>query len=156
MRRFSAQRGGLAVARAVVFSLLFVAVGSLPPAGDAIGDAATDTKSEQVVSFKRDVLPRLMAECGICHQRVDPHGLLVIDEDNAYNQLVNVPSYELPSMKRVSPGDPQHSYLWLKVSYQYLAAGGKGWGMPILSGGVRDPVFRKAIHDWIEQGAKNN
>lgn len=152
MRCESARRGGSAVARATLFALLLVAVGSLPLTGQAADEAAPD----QVVSFKRDVLPRLMAECGICHQSADPHGLLVIDEENAYNQLVDVPSYELPSMKRVSPGDPQQSYLWLKVNYQYLAAGGKGWGMPILAGGIRDPEFKKAIHDWIEQGAKNN
>lgn len=66
----------------------------------------------------------------------------------AGGDLVNVASTERPSMKRVSPGDPNNSYLYLKV----LGDGGiDGGRMPF--GGPFDPRMAPFIASWIEAGA---
>ena len=43
-----------------------------------------------------------------------PQGLR-LDAANSYANLVNVASNEVPSLKRVKPGDPDNSYLVQKV-----------------------------------------
>ncbi len=106
------------------------------------------------ISFSGDVLPGLIEQCSICHQRYDRHGYLVIDAENTYQAIVGIPSYQLPSMNRVEPGDPDRSYLWLKATNQHVEAGGKGWQMPVMIG-VRGPL-RDTLYQWIAQGAKNN
>ena len=106
------------------------------------------------VSFSQDVLPGLLEQCAICHQRYDRHGYLVIDEENTYQAIVGIPSYQLPSMKRIEPGDPDRSYLWLKATNQHAEAGGKGWQMPVMIG-VRGPL-RDTLFQWIAQGAQDN
>ena len=66
----------------------------------------------------------------------------------AGGDLVNVTSTERPSLKRVSPGDPMNSYLYLKV----LGDGGfEGGRMPF--GGPFDPRMAPFIASWIEAGA---
>ena len=109
---------------------------------------------KQEVSFERDVLPKLVKQCGYCHQSYDRHGYLVLDGENTYETLVNVPSYQLPSMLRVAPGEPEQSYLWRKSVGSHVEAGGKGWEMPVMigvRGELKDQLFR-----WIAAGAKNN
>lgn len=106
------------------------------------------------VSFKGQVLPVLMDRCSVCHMREDSHGYLVIDEEYAYIALVNVPSFTLPKMKRVEPGDPQLSYFWLKITGEHLDAGGQGWAMPYMT--KLNKKEKKLIYDWIAQGAKDN
>jgi len=65
---------------------------------------------------------------------------------------VNVPSIEQPSLKRVAPGDPDHSYLVQKIEG---AAGISGARMPF--GG---PFLAQSdidlVRTWIAQGALNN
>ena len=116
--------------------------------------ASGQALASEEVSFSQDVLPGLVAQCAICHQRYDRHGYLVIDEENTYQAIVGVTSYQLPTMKRVEPGDPDRSYLWLKAINEHVEAGGKGWQMPVMIG-VRGPL-RDTLYQWILQGAKNN
>src|SRR5258708_10138698 len=56
--------------------------------------------------------------CTGCHVGSSPPRGLNLGAANAYANLVNVDSSELPSMKRVSSTDhdPTHSYLFNKVS----------------------------------------
>ena len=66
----------------------------------------------------------------------------------AGGDLVDVASAERPSLKRVSPGEPSTSYLYLKV----LGDGGiDGGRMPF--GGPFDPRMAPFIASWIEAGA---
>ena len=116
-----------------------------------VASVATD---ERAISFKDDVLPGLIFNCGYCHQSYDRHGFLVFDSADTYASLVNVPAYQLPSMMRIAPGRPEASYLWLKGTGQHVAAGGSGWEMPVMIG-LRSP-FKETLLQWIEQGAQNN
>jgi hypothetical protein len=66
----------------------------------------------------------------------------------AGGDLVNVASTERPELKRVAPGDPPNSYLYLKV----LGNGGiDGGRMPL--DGPFDPRMAPFIASWIEAGA---
>ena len=51
-------------------------------------------------------------------------------------------------MKRVLPGDPEHSYVYLKVACE---GGITNACMPLSSG--FDPRIKQMFHDWIEAGA---
>jgi hypothetical protein len=49
--------------------------------------------------------------CAGCHSGPNPAANLSLDAAHSYNDLVNVPSTEEPSLDRVKPGDPTHSFL---------------------------------------------
>ena len=71
---------------------------------------------------------------------------------NAYASLVNVASVEQPSLKRVDPGNPNSSYLVLKLEG---AAGISGQRMP-LGGPYLDQATINQVISWISAGAPNN
>ncbi len=66
--------------------------------------------------------------------------------------LVNVPSTQVPSVMRVVPGDPEHSYLYWKVTGDPRIDGGR---MPLMAPplGATD---RELLRGWIEAGAPRN
>jgi hypothetical protein len=49
--------------------------------------------------------------CAGCHSGANPAANLSLDAAHSYNDLVNVPSTEEPTLDRVKPGDPTDSYL---------------------------------------------
>jgi hypothetical protein len=49
--------------------------------------------------------------CAGCHGGVNPAENLNLDAAHSYNDLINVPSTEEPTLVRVKPGDPAHSFL---------------------------------------------
>jgi hypothetical protein len=49
--------------------------------------------------------------CAGCHGGANPAANLNLDAAHSYNDLVNVPSTEEPTLDRVKPGDPTDSYL---------------------------------------------
>ncbi len=84
-----------------------------------------------------------------CHTGTFPPQGLNLSEGQAYANLVGVTSQEDPSLKRVEPGDPDRSYLYLKI---IGAAGIRGGRMPL----GRDPLSDAQIdliRQWIEEGA---
>ena len=93
--------------------------------------------------------------CITCHTNVGrpPVGGLVLLHDVAYDQLVNVFSNEVPSLKRVAPGNPDGSYMIHKLEGR---AGIVGRRMPfngppyLTDGQIQD------IKRWNELGAQRN
>ena len=71
---------------------------------------------------------------------------------NAFASLVNVASVEHPTLKRVSPGDPNNSYLIQKLEG---TAGIAGARMPF-GGPFLDQATIDEVATWISQGAANN
>lgn len=63
--------------------------------------------------------------------------------------LVDVPSTERPDLVRVRPGDPDRSYLWLKVAGDGGIEGGR---MP-LDLGPLSAEDRETLRAWIAAGA---
>lgn len=75
-------------------------------------------------------------------------GSMGLTPSDPFGAMINVASTEIPSLKRVVPGDPEHSYVYLKVACD---GGTLGACMPYSSG--FDPRIKQMFHDWIEAGA---
>jgi hypothetical protein len=74
-----------------------------------------------------------------------------LKQGEAYDNLVGVASFDVPSMVRVSPGSLNDSYLWHKVDGTQLEVMGKGQIMP--PGVPLNPSERDVFGRWIAAGA---
>ncbi len=90
--------------------------------------------------------------CIECHSGIAAPEGLRLDAQNAYDNLVNIPSAEQPDLFRVEPNNPDGSYIVRKLE-----------GGPGISGGQmpldRTPLDQRtinAIRVWIAQGAPRN
>jgi hypothetical protein len=87
--------------------------------------------------------------CSPCHSGANaPHGLM-LDAAHSYNDLVGVPSVEVPTFDRVKPGDPNSSYIILKLEDSPLIAGSQ---MPLGETPLSQAVI-DVIAQWITNGA---
>jgi hypothetical protein len=118
----------------------------------ACGAPIPDVPVGQSVSYSEHLEPLVLAHCLGCHESEEPKAKLVLEQGVGFGQLVGRRSVQVPSMFLVEPGDPEASYLWLKV--QHRASEGKG--MPRTATSVKK--LRAAELDlyrrWIEGGAK--
>ena len=87
--------------------------------------------------------------CSPCHSGANaPHGLM-LDAAHSYNDLVGVPSVEQPSLDRVNPGNPDSSYMVLKIEGASSISGGQ---MPLGETPLPQSTI-DAIRQWITNGA---
>ena len=86
--------------------------------------------------------------CTQCHEGAAAPLGLRLDEASAYAALINAPSVEEPSLKRVDPGNPSGSYLLQKIA-GLAAVGGR---MPLGQPALPDDAIA-AIRQWILEGA---
>jgi methionine-rich copper-binding protein CopC len=90
--------------------------------------------------------------CTRCHIGASAPEGLRLDAADSYNLLVGVPSVEVPTLLRVMPGDPDESYIILKLQG---SAGIVGAQMPF--GGPYLPQSTiDVIRQWITDGAPNS
>jgi hypothetical protein len=93
--------------------------------------------------------------CVTCHTNIGrtPAGGLNLLHDLAYDQLVNVNATQVPSLKRVAPGDPEGSYMVHKIEGRPGIVGRRMPfnGPPYLTDG-QILIMRR----WIELGAPRN
>lgn len=106
----------------------------------------TPATSAPVPDFTADVAP-LFKVCVTCHTD-NPTGLEFLDP---HAELVGVPSAQLASMNRVTPGDLRASYLWHKLCNTHEEVGGSGNAMPIQRS--IDEAQAVTIAAWILSGA---
>ncbi len=83
-----------------------------------------------------------------CHTGASPPQGLNLSAGNAFANLVNIASMEVPALLRVNPGDPNNSYLIQKLEGT-AAVGGQ---MP-LGGIALDQNTIDGIRQWITDGA---
>lgn len=113
------------------------------------------------VSFRSDIAPLFVKKCAYCHMKEGPDAGLILEPRFAYVMIVDVPSTESP-LKRVAPGDPERSYLLLKMQNRHREVGGSGTKMPMFPGGVGYGVLSAApaeielVRAWIAAGAPDN
>lgn len=88
---------------------------------------------------------------GTCHDSGSATQNLDLSAGASYRQLVNVPSVDATALLRVDPGQPDDSFLLIKV--QGLPPPGEGSQMP-LSGRLLSADQIQLIRDWILKGAK--
>jgi hypothetical protein len=105
---------------------------------------------EQTVSFSAGVQPIFASTygCSSCHPT---SGALSLSSTDAFQNLVGAPAFAgCTNFKRVSPRDPNHSVLFLRLSSFNC-----GDRMPKGGAAVSDNDLL-AIRKWIRQGARNN
>lgn len=86
--------------------------------------------------------------CTVCHSGAAAPLGFRLDAASAYAMLVNAPSVEVPSLRRVSPGNPDASYLIQKLE-GHAAAGGQ---MPLGQTPLPQATIN-IIRQWIANGA---
>lgn len=87
--------------------------------------------------------------CTACHAGgAAPQGLR-LDATNSYAMLVGVGSSEVPSLKRVAPGDATNSYLIHKLEGHQSVGARMPFGGPYL-----DANTIALIRQWINNGAQ--
>ena len=136
----------------VLAALVAAGCGSPHAGPDAANDAgvaclfcsdATEELSDLV--RVRDELDQGCANDG-CHG--NGAGDLGLSPGHEFDQLIDVTSFENPPMKRVLPGSPALSYLYLK-----LACDGGISGSCMPPDAALAPGLLRAFHDWIEAGS---
>jgi chitodextrinase len=109
------------------------------------GDYATFT------AVKNQIFSDSCALSG-CHAGNFPTEGMNLSDSVAYANIVNVSSHERPSLDRIEPGDPNRSYLYLKVLGDPSISGSR---MPYLGQKLRQDLI-DLLRDWIERGAPND
>ena len=107
-------------------------------------DATTEASVEVQV---RGTIDQICADVDGCHG--EGAGGMGLTAGHEFDAMINVTSTENPPMKRVLPGDPAQSYVYIKLACE----GGivEGGCMPLAS--MPDPGLARLFHDWIEAGA---
>jgi hypothetical protein len=123
--------------------------------GETSGDA--ETTADVAPDFEDEIQPILESAC-LCHFSAMPGGMMTAPYLNlnagfAVGELVDVDSVQVPSMKRVAPGDIDNSYLVHKLRGTHADVGGPADTdpMPPLAPLAEDDIMR--IEAWIAAGA---
>lgn len=95
---------------------------------------------------------KLTCSQGGCHSTASARAGLVLESAQAYANLVGTPSSQRPALNRVTPGDPENSYLVRKLRGDADIQGQRmPFGGPFLTDAEIDRVVR-----WIQDGALDN
>lgn len=112
-----------------------------PPPGDA---------NATFSSLANDYFGPTCSQAG-CHSVGTARAELVLVPAMAYGNLVNVPSSQQPQFNRVTPGDPDNSYLVRKLRGNGIQGDRMPQGGPFLSPDEIDRFVR-----WIDNGAPDD
>lgn len=140
--------------------------GSDAPGEDAAGgkdavvsaEAGNDGAATSGVSFSKEIQPIFAASCGSagqCHNTSPGQAQLSLTTASAYAQLVNIDSTQCAGVKRVKPGDPGASHMYLKVKTAQSCAPGTTRMPPPPNTSLQGAKI-DLIADWIKEGAKDN
>lgn len=98
-------------------------------------------------SYTAEAEPILSKKCVSCHNDASPGAGVSYQKGSGYDYLVNVASSELPEMARVTPGNPELSYLAHKLLDTHESVGGTGTKMPPSSSLKQKDI--DAVIGWI-------
>ena len=114
-----------------------------PSSGGSSGTVTADFQSIQDNVFT--------PICSKCHIGASAPEGLQLDAAHSYNLLVGVASVEEPNLLRVDPGNPDTSYMVLKIEG---APGIEGGQMPLGETPLPQATI-DAMRQWITDGAQN-
>ncbi len=132
-------------------ALVGLVLASVVLPGPLLADSAPTSLA--MATLSQDVAPILTQRCVMCHIAGAAQGGLDL-YTNLWSAIVNVKSTE-SALNLVEPGEPDKSYLYLKLTGAQLSAGGSGAQMPFQAGQL-DAGQLELIRSWIAQGAPNN
>lgn len=134
----------------IVFSLLLLtACGELRTPTDPGAGGEPIDQSATFTRVQNEIFPTCTS-IG-CHDSIGQQSGLILTPGNAYGNIVNRPSVEMPVLMRIKPNDPANSYLYRKIT----GAGITGDRMPSLKPPLNDAQI-KLVRDWIRRGAPND
>lgn len=136
----------------------------------AVGAAACDEKLSTIAGPTKDLEPTFASiqanifeltdsagrnSCVSCHTNIgrNPAGGLNLLHDVAYDQLFNVNTTQVATLKRVNPGNPEASYVVHKIEGR---AGIVGRRMPFNGPPFMTDGQILILRRWIELGAPRN
>jgi hypothetical protein len=103
------------------------------------------------VNFTADIVPLLKSRCVMCHLPGAEQAGLALHPKGGYANLVDVKSTQSP-LPRVSPGRPDDSYLYRKLTGTHTPVG-SGERMPFGESSLTVEEIER-VRRWIEGGAK--
>jgi Bacterial Ig-like domain len=119
------------------------------PIGSSGGSSGSGSSGPFTADFESIQQNVFTPICSPCHSGANaPHGLM-LDAAHSYNDLVGVPSVEVPTFDRVKAGDPDNSYIILKLENSPLISGAQ---MPLMETPLT-PAVIAVIRQWITNGA---
>lgn len=137
-----------------------IIAGVIACAGDGTGLDDGNGNGGDAISFSDHVQPIFTNTCAFsgCHGTQNtrpPAKPMVLVSGQAYANIVGVSSFQLSSMNRIEPNEPDNSYLIHKIEGSQGDVGGSGQRMP-LSGCCLSQAQIDTIRAWVVAGAPNN
>lgn len=120
---------------------------------EAPAPEAPNAPAEATSLYQQKIAPLFRARCGTCHLTGTEAGNIQLTPNQAIVAIVDVASQEAPKLKRVVPGDPDNSYLVMKLEGTHIENGGSGTTMPFAAPPL-SPQEIADIRQWIKEGAK--
>lgn len=135
----------------LVFAIFLTACGELEtPTDPGGGGGEPIDQSATFTRVQNEIFTPTCARLG-CHDTIGQQSQMVLVSGRAYAQIVNVPSVEMPSLRRIQPNDPANSYLYRKIT----GAGITGDRMPQSLPPLSDAQIA-LVRNWIRRGAPND
>jgi hypothetical protein len=116
------------------------------------GTPVPEVPNGEPVSYSAHLEPLVIAHCLSCHESEEAKAKLVLDPGLGYERLVGQRSIQDSEMALVEPGDPESSYLWLKL--QHVTEKGKGMPRTLTGSKKLRPAELELYRRWIEGGAR--
>jgi methionine-rich copper-binding protein CopC len=121
------------------------------PVGSSSGSSSSGGSSVVTADFQSIQDNVFTPICSKCHIGASAPEGLQLDAAHSYNLLVGVPSVEESNLLRVNPGNPDSSYVVLKIEG---ASGIDGGQMPLGETPLPQATIT-AIRQWVMNGAMN-
>lgn len=148
MARYSGERFSWGKRLVVIFLMVLSGCGA--GGGDDDGDDGGTGLQPTLQSIQSNIFGPICAQAG-CHVGGGAQqGLMLDSVANSFQDLVDVASTEAPSLLRVSPGNPDSSYLVHKIEGRSTIVGAQ---MPLNQPALSGPQIA-AIRSWIQNGAE--
>jgi hypothetical protein len=132
-----------------IFSIM--AIGCFMSVLCGCGAEVPEVPAAEPVSYSEHLEPLVIAHCLSCHETGEAKAKLVLDPGVGFERLVGPRSIQVPDMALVEPGDPERSYLWLKL--QHVTTEGKGMPRTLTGSKKLRPAELDLYRRWIEGGA---
>lgn len=140
------------LAGGAAFALLSGCAGDgtgLDECGNPLGEGGCQTLEATFSSLQARIFTPI---CTQCHAGASAPLGFSLEAGVSFSNLIDVTSVEVPGLMRVNPGQPDSSYIVLKVEGAPGIVGGRmPLGLPPLSS---EEI--QAIRDWIADGALQN
>ncbi len=135
----------------LVLSFVLTACGELEtPTSPGVGGGEPIDQSATFTRVQNEIFTPTCAQLG-CHDTLGQQSQMILTPGRAYAQTVNVPSVEMPSLRRVQPNDPASSYLYRKITGAGITGDRMPQGLPPLS-----DAQIALVRNWIRRGAPND